>query len=208
MTKLLLADDHPFILAGLESILRDTDYQILGMLNSGEAVLEALPRLRPDILILDVSMPGRTGVDVLRTIRSRGDQRPVILLTADLEDRLLLEALNVGVQGIVLKECAQTHLLDCLGTVREGGRWIEQSLLQRALDLTMSRGAAADPLSQLTPRERAIVGLVAQGLRNREIASELGMSEGTVKVYLHRIYQKLDVGSRTELALYARDAAE
>ena len=81
MTKLLLADDHPFILAGLESLLRDTDYQIVGTVNSGDAALEALPKLRPDILVMDVSMPGRTGVDVLRTLRGGGDQRPVVLLT-------------------------------------------------------------------------------------------------------------------------------
>ena len=206
MTKVMLADDHPFILAGLESILRDTDYQIVGTVNSGDAALDALPKLRPDILVMDVSMPGRTGVDVLRTLRSRGDQRPVVLLTASLDDSLVTEALGLGVQGIVLKEGAQRLLIDCLDAVRRGGRWIEQSVLQRALDLSMNGGSSADPLSALPPREKAIVGLIAKGLRNRDIASEFGMAEGTVKVYLHRIYEKLGVGSRTELAILAKDA--
>ena len=204
MTKVLLADDHPFILVGLESILRDTDYQIVGTVNSGHAALEAIPKLRPDILVMDVSMPGRTGVDVLRTLRSRGDQRPVVLLTASLEDNLVVEALALGVQGIVLKEGAHRLLLDCLAAVSQGGRWIEQSILQRALELSMNGGAAVDPLAALAPRERAIVGLVAKGLRNRDIACELGMAEGTVKVYLHRIYDKLGVSSRTELAILAK----
>ena len=90
--------------------------------------------------------------------------------------------------------------------MRAGGQWIERELLDRALDLSVSGAAARpDPLSELTPKERAVVGLVAQGLRNRAIAEELGLTEGTVKVYLHRIYEKLGVSSRTELAILARD---
>ena len=205
MKKVLIADDHPFILAGLESILRDTSYQIVGTVTRGDAVLEALPTLRPDILILDVNMPGRTGVEVLRTLRSRGDDRVVILLTASLDDHLIMDALALGVQGVVLKEGAQSMLLECLGAVSEGRRWIDQSLLQRALALTMN-GGGKGALSPLTERERAIAGLVAQGLRNKEVAAELGMTEGTVKVYLHRIYEKLGVSSRTELALLVRDS--
>ena len=205
MTKVLLADDHPFILAGLLAILRDTDYVVIGTLNSGDAVLEELPKLRPDILLMDVSMPGRTGVDVLRTLRSRGDQRDIVLLTASLDDSLILEALDLGVQGIVLKESAQSLLLECLTSVRNGKRWIQQEVLQRALHLT-ANGSAKNPLAALTPKERAIAALVSKGHRNLEVATELGISEGTVKVYLHRIYEKLNVSSRTQLALLARDS--
>jgi two-component system nitrate/nitrite response regulator NarP len=205
MNKVLIADDHPFILAGLESILRDTHYQVVGTVSRGDAALDALPKLRPDILILDVNMPGRSGIEVLRTLRGRGDNRAVILLTASLDDKLILEALSLGVQGLLLKEGAQSRLLECLEAVGNGGRWIEQSLLQRALDLSM-KGGGGTPFDVLTEREKAIAALVAQGLRNREVAAELGMTEGTVKVYLHRIYEKLRVGSRTELALLARDS--
>jgi two-component system nitrate/nitrite response regulator NarP len=204
MKRVLIADDHPFILAGLESILRDGDYRIVGTASRGDTALDALPTLRPDILILDVNMPGRSGVEVLRTLRSRGDNRPVILLTAHVEDKVLLEVLALGVQGFLLKDGAQSRLLECLDAVARGGRWIEQSLLQRALDLSI-KGGGSSPFDALTEREKAIAALVAQGLRNKEAASELGMTEGTVKVYLHRIYEKLGVGSRTELALLARD---
>jgi two-component system nitrate/nitrite response regulator NarP len=204
MKRVLIADDHPFILAGLESILRDGDYRIVGTASRGDTALDALPTLRPDILILDVNMPGRSGVEVLRTLRSRGDNRPVILLTAHVEDKVLLEVLALGVQGFLLKDGAQSRLLECLDAVAQGGRWIEQSLLQRALDLSI-HGGGSSPFDGLTEREKAIAALVAQGLRNKEAASELGMTEGTVKVYLHRIYEKLGVGSRTELALLARD---
>jgi two-component system nitrate/nitrite response regulator NarP len=207
MTRVLIADDHPFILAGLNAILRDTSYEVVGTVADGAAALEALPRLRPDILILDVSMPIQSGLDVLRTLRARGDDRPVILLTAGLNDQPLLEALKLQVQGIVLKDGAQALLLTCLDAVRQGRRWIDQGLLQRALDVSM-QGGTADPLITLSPREKAIAALVARGLRNREIGAQLGMTEGTVKVYLHRVYEKLGVGSRTELAIRAKDAEQ
>jgi two-component system nitrate/nitrite response regulator NarP len=206
MTSVLLADDHPFILEGLKAILRDSGVEIVGTVASGDETLEALPKLRPDILIMDVSMPGRTGVDVLRMLRSRGDQRQVVLLTASLDDDGLREVIDLRVNGIVLKESAHTHLLDCLASVRRGGRWIEQTLLQRALTLA-TNGNHASLLGQLSPRERVIVELVALGRRNREIASELGISEGTVKIHLHRIFNRLGVGSRTELALVARKSS-
>jgi two-component system nitrate/nitrite response regulator NarP len=127
-----------------------------------------------------------------------------VLLTAALDDQALIEAVRLGVEGIVLKEGAHQLLIPCLDAVREGRRWIQQDLLQRALDLQMRGGAAPDPLRGLSERERAIAGLVARGLRNRDIAERLGVNEGTVKVHLHRIYRKLGVGSRTELVLHIR----
>jgi two-component system nitrate/nitrite response regulator NarP len=152
-------------------------------------------------------MPGRSGIDILRTLRAKRDQRPVVLLTASLDDYGLLQALDLGVNGIVLKEGAQDLLFECLDAVVRGRRWIQPALLDREQRL---RGgpAKADPMAVLAPRERAISGLVAQGLRNREVADELGMTEGTVKVYLHRIYDKLGVTNRTELALFVREAAQ
>jgi two-component system nitrate/nitrite response regulator NarP len=178
-------------------------------LADGAAVLEAIPAARPDILVLDVQMPERTGLDVLRTLRARGDQRPIVLLTASLDDNSLLEAIQLGVNGIILKDGAQNLLLRCLEDVGSGRRWIEKSLLERALEISMGGATESrDALSSLSKRERAIVGLVAQGMRNRDVASELGITEGTVKVYLHRIYEKLGVSNRTELAIYARDASQ
>jgi two-component system nitrate/nitrite response regulator NarP len=147
-------------------------------------------------------------MDVLRTLRSRGDRRPVVLLTAQLDNADLVEAIKLGVDGILLKDGAQSLLLTCLDSVRGGTRWVDKGLLERALDLTMSGGAERnDPFADLTAKERAVAGLVAQGLRNKNIAAELGITEGTVKVYLHRIYEKVGVSNRTELALFARDRA-
>jgi len=203
--KVLIADDHPVVLTGIEAILRDTPFEVVGTAASGAEVLEAVPRLRPDILLLDVRMPDQGGLDVLRTLRSRGDERNVVLLTASLTDELLLDAVDLGVQGIVLKEGAQNLLLRCLDEVAAGRKWIARELLQQALELKMAERGPHTGLRSLTPRERAISGLVALGKRNREIAEELGISEGTVKIHLHRVYEKLGVTNRTELAVLSRD---
>lgn len=206
MTTVLIADDHPVVLSGIEAILRETPYRVVGTAKSGAEVLEVLSALRPEILVLDVRMPDHSGIDVLRTLRGRGDNRPVVLMTASLTDQLLMEALELGVQGIVLKEGAQHLLVRCLDDVAAGRKWISRELLQQALELKMNENSApTGSLRTLTPRERAIAGLVSHGKRNREIATELGISEGTVKIHLHRIYEKLDVGNRTELAILARD---
>jgi two-component system, NarL family, nitrate/nitrite response regulator NarL len=206
--RVLLADDHPFVLTGVEALLRDSDYEIVAIVNDGRQALEALATARPDILILDVAMKDYSGIDVLQTLRSRGDDRAVILLTASLDDDRLMQALKLGVRGIVLKEGAQHLLLRCLDEVRAGGRWIEHNLLQRAMDMQLSaeRSPAKSGIDSLTARQRAIAGLIAKGRRNREVADELGLTEGTVKVYLHGIYQQLDISNRTELALLVRNS--
>lgn len=205
MIRLLIADDHPIIISGLEALLRDTDYEIVATVADGEAALAQLDEANPDVLILDERMPRLSGVEVLRRLRDIGDTRPVVLLTADLGDRKLLDAVELGVEGIVLKESAQSLMITCLDQVVRGGRWLEPALVQHALDLKLQEGASGSGFASLSRREAAIVALVAQGLRNREIAGQLGLTEGTVKVYLHRIYEKLGVTNRTELAILARE---
>jgi two-component system nitrate/nitrite response regulator NarP len=204
MTKVLLADDHPIVLSGIEALLKGTQYTVVAKVRDGFSVLEELPKSRPDILVLDVNMPQRSGVDVLRTLRSRGDQRPIVLLTAEMASERAIETMQLGVSGLVLKDTAPELLLTCLDAVSEGRRWIDRGVLQSALDSALDdKGSGAGPLAALSGKERAVVGLVAQGLRNKEIAGELGVTEGTVKVHLHKIYEKLNVTNRTELAILA-----
>lgn len=205
MIRILIADDHRIIVSGLEAILRDSPFEIAGTVEDGSEVVEAVRTLRPDILILDVRMPRRTGIEALADLRSQGTEIPVVMLTAEFEDAELVEAVRLGVNGIVLKEAAHSELLPCLEALSAGGRWIDEALVQRARDLGSASAEAGDPLGALNPREQAIARLVAQGMRNRDIAAELAMNEGTVKVYLYRIYKKLGLGSRTELAIRLRD---
>lgn len=203
--RILIADDHPFILDGVQAFLVGSDYEIVGRVRDGEEALRLIPSARPDALILDVEMPRRGGIEVPRTLRARGDTLPVILLAGTIDDRRLIEAVQLGASGILMKASAQEQLIACLDEVRKGGRWIEQAILQRALDLALG-GGRGDPLAELTPRERSIADHVARGQTNREIAAELAMSEGTVKIHLHRIFQKLGITSRTKLALLATGA--
>lgn len=199
MTRLLLADDHPMIRAALEVLLRDTDFEIVGMAGSGEATLQSVEELKPDLLLLDVQMPGGTGIDVLRRLRAAKSQLPVILLTAAIDDAALLEAKALSVQGIVLKNSDPAFLLDCLDSVRNGRNWMDPEISARVRQL----GARSGRRVSLAPRERQLIGFVRKGMRNREIAEELGVTEGTVKAYLHAIFDKLGVNNRTELAIRA-----
>ncbi|MGI8611331.1 MAG: response regulator [Sphingomicrobium sp.] len=207
MTRILLADDHPMIRTALEALLRDTEYEIVGTAGSGEAALREVEHLAPDMLLLDLQMPGGTGMDVLRRIRADRTSTAgkaamkVVLLTAAIDDSALLEAKSLQVQGIVLKNSDPAYLLECLDRVRHGRTWIDPELVERSRQLARTRSDG--DRSPLAPRERQLIGFVRQGLRNRAIAEQLGVTEGTVKTYLHAIFEKLGVRTRTELAMRA-----
>ncbi len=206
MTKVLVADDDPLTLAGIELLLANSIFKVVATAQSGKEVLGSFAAARPDVLVLDIRMPERSGLDILRTLRGRGDNRPIVLLTGSINDQDAQEAMDLGVNGLVIKANAPRDLLICLESVRQGRRWFDQEVMQRAMERV---GAPEDkgPLDSLTPRERGIALLVQRGLRNKEVAEELGLSEGTVKVHLHKIFEKLGVRSRTELILMASDRA-
>lgn len=197
MKRVLLADDHPMIRNALEALLRDTGVEIVGMAGTVSSTLREIERLEPDLLLLDLQMPGGSGMDVLRHVRAAKAKLRVVLLTAGIDDSALLEARALKVDGIVLKNSDPAYLIDCLDRVRAGRSWIDPELSDRAKQL--ARGSAG-PRPALAPRELQVIGLVRRGLRNREIAQQLGVTEGTVKSYLHAIFEKLGVASRTELA--------
>jgi two-component system nitrate/nitrite response regulator NarP len=200
MTRILLADDHPMIASALDMLLRGTDYEIVGRARNGDDTLEQLGQHRPDILLLDVNMPGKSGIDVLRKMRREKRKAPsVILLTAGMDDSQLMAAAELEPDGIVLKTSDPALLLECMDIVREGGRWVDPEVAER-IGAVRAR-ATSGP--SLTARERELVELVSKGLRNRDIAAELGVTEGTVKVYLHGIFDKFGVENRTELAMRA-----
>jgi len=201
MKRILLVDDHPMIRTALEVLLRDTGFEIVGMAGTGEAALREVERLKPDILLLDLQMPAGSGMDVLRRLRANRSPSRIVLLTAAIEDAALLEAKSLNVEGIVLKNADPAFLLDCLERVAHGRTWIDPELAEHARDLAQELAGGGRP--QLAPRERQLISFVRKGLRNREIAEQLGVKEGTVKAYLHTIFEKLGVSSRTELATRA-----
>jgi DNA-binding NarL/FixJ family response regulator len=207
MTTIAVADDHRMILEGLEQLLRrHQSFHLVASATSGTGALEIVRRYRPDILVLDLSMPDLSGIEVMRAMHEEEIPTKVILLTAAIEDSEVVEAMQLGVWGIVLKEAASVQLVRAVETVQQGERVLEPVLVSRAVE-KMSRKTIAEReiAAILSPRETEVARMVASGLRNREIAEKLSLSEGTVKSYLHSIYEKLDIRGRVELTLYARE---
>ena len=200
MINVLVADDHPFLRAGLEAVLRTAGMAVVASVGDGDAALAAIAEENPDVVVLDVAMPGRDGVATLAALRQRGDSRPVVILTAHIDDRQLLAAIRHGASGIALKEDAEDFLIDCIRAASKGEKTVDPRLTSRVSDLT-SGNRPSSRFDALGRREKDIVERVARGLRNRQIGEELSMSEGSIKVYLHTIFEKLEVKSRTELAI-------
>jgi DNA-binding NarL/FixJ family response regulator len=205
--RLVLADDHPLILNGLENLFRtERDFEVIARCTNGIETMQAVRNHQPDVLILDIRMPGKGGLDVAREIQKEKLPTRIVLLTAVLDEGELLEGIRLGVQGIVLKEMAPKLLVQCIRKVHAGEQWIELRSPKQALEKMLRREAGGRELAAiLTPREIDIVRMVATGLRNKEIADKLHISEGTVKVHLHNIYEKLHVDSRLALLRYAQE---
>jgi DNA-binding NarL/FixJ family response regulator len=202
--RLVLADDHPLILQGLVDLFhREEEFEVLARCTDGVETLQALHRYQPDILILDIRMPRKDGLAVLREIHQQKLLVRVVLLTAALDDAEVLEAMRLGVGGVILKDMALQLLMHCVRKVYAGEHWLEKRSTGRILEKMLRREAGAREVGAiLTPRELEVVQLVAHGLRNREIADQLCISEGTVKIHLHNSYEKLHVNSRVELLRY------
>ena len=198
MTRIVLADDHPMIQAAVGAMLRGSHYELVATAGSGAEALQAVAEHDPDIVVLDIQMPEGSGIEVLRKMRSAGDQRPVALLTASIDDSSFAEALSLKVDGVLMKTSDPALLIDCLDSVRSGEEWIDPQLQMEARQPSVQPGKPV-----LSPRETDLVQLVRKGLRNRDIAEKLGITEGTVKVYLHSVFEKTGVANRTELAIRA-----
>ena len=205
--RIVLADDHPLILDALANLLRAEDgFEIAAACSSGAEALKAVRRHRPDVLILDLRMPDLNGLDVLRAMAGEELPTRTILLTAAIEESEMLEAMRLGVWGLLLKEMASASVAQCVRVVHAGERWLEKRSAARMLDkLARREGAAREAAALLTARELEIVTLIGSGLRNKEIASRLSIREQTVKVHLSHIYAKLGVDGRLALLRYAED---
>jgi DNA-binding NarL/FixJ family response regulator len=203
----LIADDHPIVLDGLVQLFAgEKDLEVVVRCSTGDEAMAALRRVRPDVAVLDIRMPGMTGIDLLRQVHDEHLPTRIILLTAEISDESVVGAVRLGVAGIVLKETAPRVLLQSVRAVAAGEKWLDDGAMRRALDSMLRREAGlADAVRVLTPRELEIVRMVATGLRNRQIAEKLNITEGTVKIHLHSIYQKVNVSGRVELSIYARD---
>jgi len=204
---LVLSDDHPLILDGMENLFRlEKDFKVVARCLDGEETVKAVRKHKPDVLVLDIRMPGMDGLSLLRQMKKEKLSTRVVLLTGALDEEELAEAVRLGVRGLVLKEMAPKLLVQCIRQVHAGELWLEKRSVTNALEKLLQREAGQREVAQLlTPREIEIVKQVAAGLRNIEIAKRLFISEGTVKMHLHNIYQKLGVDSRIKLTRYAQE---
>ena len=204
---LVIADDHPLILDAMENLFRlKKDLKVVARCLDGDEALTAVRQNKPDILVLDIQMPAKDGLVVLREMRKEKLPTQVVILTATLDEEGLTEAVRLGVRGLVLKELAPKLLVECIRKVHGGALWLEKRLVSSAMEKLVQRETARNDAAQvLTPREIEIIEQVAEGLRNTEIGQKLFISEGTVKIHLHNIYQKLGVDSRTKLTRYAQE---
>lgn len=202
MSRLLIVDDHPIFLDGLGQFLETNNHRVESTARTPSAALDLVEQKSIDILIADVSMSEGGGLHLLRTIRSTGNRLPVIFLTVGLKPVETMEAVKLGVNGIVLKHSDPTNLLTCIEAVNRGDTWIDPTILESALKRSLNaQTIPVLPKYNLTRRQEEIVRLVGEGLRNRQIAERCGLTEGTVKLHLHRIYAHLGIQSRAQLIM-------
>lgn len=202
MAQIAIVDDHPIFLDGMAQFLSSHGHDVIFCARSVDEAINQIHAQQPDLLILDVSMKDGGGLAVLSAIRGSGSSVPVIFMTVHIRPEQTLEAIKLGIDGVVLKDSDPNELLDCIDQVLKGNKSIAPFVMEQALVHSISAPANdVNVLAALTERELEISGLIRAGLRNREIAARCGLTEGTVKVHLHSIFQKLGIKSRSELII-------
>ncbi len=205
--NLVLADDHAIVLHGLRRLFEShEDFKVIACCHDGAGAIQMAREPNCDVLVLDLRMPGQSGIDVLRTLGAEHLRCRTVLLTATISDEDVVEAVRLGARGVVLKEASPETLLECVRRVHSGEQWIDEETMTRAMGRVARRTAAIGEAGKvLTPREIEMVRMIAQGLRNKAIADRLNITEGTVKIHLHNIYEKLRIDGRLALMLYAQE---
>lgn len=208
--SVLIADDHSMFRDGLRRMLEsEPDFEVVGEASDGKTTIQAVRKLKPDVLLLDLSMPGTGGLSTLREVTKSLPATRTILLTASITKQQIVEALQSGIKGIVLKESTSLLLFKAIRCVLEGEYWIARDsvsdLVQALRNSTANdaNGGTQPKNFRITPRELEIVGLVVEGYTNPEIAKRCSISEQTVKHHITNIFDKLGVYNRVELTLFA-----
>jgi two-component system, NarL family, nitrate/nitrite response regulator NarL len=210
--RILLADDHPIFRDGLRRLLEaDPGFRVVGEASDGAEAVAMARKLKPDLLLLDLAMPKHPGLEAVRELGSSETPIRILLLTAAVEKEQIVEALQLGARGVVLKESATQLLLNSIRAVMAGHYWVGRETISNLVEYL--RGLLAPPPTPkqkkfgLTPRELEIVSAVVAGYSNKEIAEYFKISEDTVKHHLSNIFDKLGVSTRLELALFAVNQA-
>jgi DNA-binding NarL/FixJ family response regulator len=210
--RVVLCDDHELVRLGIRSVLEtNEDIEVVGEAGDGPSAITAVESHEPDVVVMDIRMPGSSGIEACREIRSRFPDTRVLMLTSFADDEALFSSIMAGASGYVLKQIRSSDLVSALRTVAAGGSLLDPAVTERVL--ARLRGEVVtdgDIISDLTPQERKILVLVADGFTNRQIAADVFLAEKTVKNYVSNILMKLGVSRRSEVAslMAKRDRAQ
>lgn len=204
--KVMLADDHSMIREGLKQLLEfDGSIQVIAQAGDGEECLKKLCQVYPDVLLLDINMPKKNGIEVLQEIRDKnaGYDIKVLILTVHNEVEYLLKAVDIGVDGYILKDSGSAELKKAINCIMDGESYIQPSLIPALNSRLISRDTDKEKIESLTKRELEVLIQVANGMFNKEIALALDISERTVKNHISNIFKKIEVSDRTQAAVFA-----
>lgn len=206
MTTIVLADDHQILRQGLRKLLEEEEgLHVVGETGDGIEATELVEKLKPDILVVDMVMPGLNGLDVIRSVRQRSEQTRIIILSMHANEAYVVEALRQGASGYLLKESSSTELIRAVYEVVAGHRYLSPSLAERALNAYVEKvgQSITDPYDMLTERERQVLHLAAAGNSNAEIAERLSIGVRTVETHRSNLLHKLGLKNQNELIRYA-----
>lgn len=206
VTTIVLADDHHIVRKGMRAVLEaEADFRLVGEASDGLEAVQLVERLRPDVLVLDLMMPGLNGLEVARQVGKRSPQTRVLILSMHAGDDYVLEALRTGVTGYVLKDTGMADLVKAVRETVAGRRYLSPALAERAIDayVLQTKESTLDRYETLTDRERETLHLAAEGLTNTEVAARLSISPRTVETHRANMMRKLSLQNQTELVIYA-----
>lgn len=206
MTTIVLADDHHVVRQGLRALLEaEPAFRVIGEAGDGLDAVQQVERLRPDVLVLDLMMPGLSGLEVTRQVRQRSPKTRVVILSMHANEAYVLEALRAGAAAYVLKESTSVELVHAIHEAIAGRRYLSPPLSERAIEVYVqkTKEAMQDAYEELTTREREVLHLAAEGLTNAEIATRLSLSPRTIEGFRTNLMHKLELRNQTDLIRYA-----
>ena len=206
MLKILLVDDHEVVRLGLKSLLSNyPKFEVVAEASNADEAIRLAEEYKPDVVVMDIRLPGKSGIDATREITSAYDKTKVIMLTTFADDELLFDAISAGASGYVLKQIDSGELINALERIVRGESLLDPAVTQQVFKRMResTRKAETEAFSPLTEQELRVLTLVAQGKRNKEIAAEVFLSEKTVRNYVSSILSKLGLATRAEAAAYA-----
>ena len=204
--RILIADDHGLVRAGLRALLNDeADLEVVGEAADGEEALQRASQLKPDLVLMDISMPGTGGIEAARRIRSEAPAARILMMTVHEDEGLLQESIRAGASGYIVKRALESELIDAIRAVCQGHLYVHPTMTRALLRSTAAAPREEEPTEPLTPREREVLAFVARGYTNRQIADQLTLSVRTVESHRANLMSKLGLRTRADVVRYARE---